>query len=363
MNQGVYTRLGERLNQNPHKLPLDEPVLALLRHLFTEEQASLGAEFPLGAHTAAALAMQLGRDEKELIALLEEMATRGLIFTNRQEDGSTEYSVNPYVPGIIELQFMRGNEGEADRKTARLLKTINAAQAERVRPLYENPAEANKKLRPGLRTLSVEQALPAETTIYPYEQLSDLLDGETSYAAGACTCRQEQKLNQDPCKMVNAPKNTCLYFGKVADYMVDWDFAERLSKKEVLAMLEACEEAGLVHNVSNTWGNSIVMCNCCSCCCPFLRNMKTYRGLKSVVRANFIAVADDESCIGCGECIERCQMGALTLEDDTVSHHQDYCIGCGNCASVCPSGSMQMIRRSETIEPRKKETPVERLGV
>jgi len=363
MNEDTYIRLGERLNQNPYKLPLSEPVLSLLRHLFTEEQASLGAEFPLGAHTAEALAGQLDRDLSGLTGLLGTMADRGLVFTNRQEDGTIEYSLNPYVPGIIELQFMRGGEEEEDRKTARLLKTINAAQAERVRPQYEDPDKANRDLRPGLRTLSVEQALPAETTIYPYEQLSGFLDGETSYAAGACTCRQEHKLYEDPCKMVNAPKNTCLYFGKVADYMVDWNFADRLTKEEVLELMKDCEDAGLVHNVSNTWGNSIVMCNCCSCCCPFLRNMKTYRGLKSVVRANFIAVADRESCTGCGECIDRCQMAALTLEDGTVSLQQDYCIGCANCASVCPSGSLRMARRSETIEPRIKTSKVERLGV
>ena len=363
MSEDAYTKLAERLNQNNYRLPLIEPVLALLRHLFTEEQASLGAQIPLGAHTAEVLAGQLGLDEQELTVQLEEMANRGLIFTNRHEDGSIEYSVNPYVPGIIELQFMRGNEGEADRETARLLKAIDDGQEERTRSLYENPEEANKKLRPGLRTLSVEEALPTETTIYPYEQLSGFLDGETSYAAGACTCRQKQKLNQEPCKMEKAPKNTCLYFGKVADYMVDWDFAERLTREQVLALMKSSEEAGLVHNVSNTWGNSIVMCNCCSCCCPFLRNMTTYRGLKSVVRANFIAVADEESCTGCGECIDRCQMAALTLEDGTVSLHQDYCIGCGNCASVCPSGSMRMVRRDETIEPRIKETKVEKLGV
>jgi len=217
--------------------------------------------------------------------------------------------------------------------------------------------------RPGLRTLSVEETLPTGSTIYPYEQLSELLDGEKSYAAGACTCRQEHKLNSDSCKIENVPKNTCIYFGKVADYMVEWEFAERLTKNEVHELLKQCEDAGLVHNATNTWGNSILVCNCCSCCCPFLRNMVSFRGLNSVVRSNFIAVADEESCTGCDDCIDRCQMGALSLVDETISLNQEYCIGCGNCTTVCPSESLSMVRREEIIEPPVRRSEVRKLGV
>ncbi|MEE8397897.1 MAG: 4Fe-4S dicluster-binding protein [Desulfobacterales bacterium] len=362
MNEDIYARLGERLNQNPYRLPLNEPVLALLRHLFTEEQAALGAEFPLGAHTADSLAGELNRDQGQLTGLLEIMADKGLIFTNRQDDGTIDYSLNPFAPGIIELQFMRGNETEEERRTAQLLKAVHASVAELVRPLYQDPEKANEVFpRPGLRTLSIEETLPDGTTIYPYEQITSLLEGEMSYAAGACTCRQEHKLNNDACKIENAPKNTCIYFGKVADYMVDWNFADRLTKGEVLDLLKACEDAGLVHNATNTWGNSILMCNCCSCCCPFLRNMKTFRGLQSVAKSNFVAIADRDSCIGCGECIDRCQMEALSLVDDAVSLHQDYCIGCANCTSVCPTESLSMVRQSENQPPIRK-SKVEKLG-
>jgi len=127
MKKDIYTKLGERLNQNPYRLPLNEPVMALLRHLFTEEQAVLGAEFPLGAHTVESLAEQLEREEDTLIGLLKVMADKGLIFTNRKPDDTVDYSLNPFAPGIIELQFMRGNEGEADREIAGLLKAVHAS--------------------------------------------------------------------------------------------------------------------------------------------------------------------------------------------------------------------------------------------
>ena len=80
MDSDLYRRLGERLNENMDRYPLIEPVLLFLKRIFTEEQAALGAEFPLGAHTARDLAVALDRQQTELTPLLERMADQGLIF-------------------------------------------------------------------------------------------------------------------------------------------------------------------------------------------------------------------------------------------------------------------------------------------
>lgn len=50
MSEDVYYRLGERLNENQVKLPLVDPFLEILREYYTEEQAAVGADFPLGSH-------------------------------------------------------------------------------------------------------------------------------------------------------------------------------------------------------------------------------------------------------------------------------------------------------------------------
>jgi hypothetical protein len=56
-----------------------------LKRISTEEQGVLGAEFPLGAHTARDLAAALDREESALAGLLETMAVRGLIFASTTE--------------------------------------------------------------------------------------------------------------------------------------------------------------------------------------------------------------------------------------------------------------------------------------
>ena len=80
MSEDLYFKLGERLNENPMKMLLVDPFLDILREFYTEEEATLGAQFPLGAHKAPDLAGQLNRDAKELTELLENMADKGLIF-------------------------------------------------------------------------------------------------------------------------------------------------------------------------------------------------------------------------------------------------------------------------------------------
>ena len=53
----------------------------------------------------------------------------------------------------------------------------------------------------------------------------------------------------------------------------------------------------------------------------------------------------DETCDGCGTCIEVCQFGAITLEEIDgklrAVVNDALCKGCGTCIAACPSGAMQ----------------------
>jgi heterodisulfide reductase subunit A-like polyferredoxin len=52
-------------------------------------------------------------------------------------------------------------------------------------------------------------------------------------------------------------------------------------------------------------------------------------------------------CAGCGDCLARCQFGALSLVDDVCRVEAGRCVGCGVCASVCPSEALSLARRPE----------------
>ena len=56
---------------------------------------------------------------------------------------------------------------------------------------------------------------------------------------------------------------------------------------------------------------------------------------------------DGEKCTGCGVCIIKCPVGAVSLEKERAKINMDSCIRCGICHSVC---SEQAVRHdSEKI--------------
>ena len=49
------------------------------------------------------------------------------------------------------------------------------------------------------------------------------------------------------------------------------------------------------------------------------------------------AVVDENKCIGCGTCVERCPAGAISLNDQGIAVvDKEKCTECGKCARSCP---------------------------
>ncbi len=365
MSEDVYFKLGERLNENPMKMMLVEPFLNILREFYTEEQAALGAVFPLGAHKAPDLAKQLNRGEKELRDLLENMADSGLLFALKDDDGEYEYSLIQFVPGVVEFQLMKGNDTPKDRRIARMFDDFMEGEMGDLMSAAMKDANIVEDMMPApaVRTITVEKELPAGKEIYPYEKLTELIEKETSFAAAKCYCRHHAYLIDDPCKVEDIPELSCLWFGRGADYIVERKFGKRLTKEECWEIVKATEEAGLVHNAGNALDQTVAMCNCCGCCCGFFKMLKKFKSKAIIAYSNFEVALDEDNCSGCGDCLERCQMQALSMNGgQVVMINKDYCIGCGNCVTVCPTESLSMVRRKNDRPPVIGDNLV-RLGV
>ena len=362
MIQDNYVRLIERMNQNEAKHPPTEALITFLKELYTEEQAALIGDFPLGAHTSKPLSEILGRDEAELEKMLTEMSENGLIFEAKDENGEKEYSVLAFEPGLMELQWLKGLDDERTRKFTRLAQSVKEEETAMLDELFKQPEMAKEIFATPLgRIVAIEENISDDKHIASWEKVSSIIENEDSYAVGECGCKHIARLEGNPCK-ADAPSKCCIWFGKVADYLVERNYATRSTKEEVYALVKKCQEAGLVQFTANRASdNSTVLCNCCKCCCVYMQLTMRAReaGIRFTASTNFLARVDEESCIGCGECVDHCQLEALQLLDDTVSVNEEYCLGCGVCVSICATESMSLVRISNNELP---ELPIPIVG-
>jgi len=55
-----------------------------------------------------------------------------------------------------------------------------------------------------------------------------------------------------------------------------------------------------------------------------------------------IPLIEDKSCTGCGNCLEVCPPGAISLQNEVAFITEDLCEECGFCASACPVGAIDI---------------------
>jgi NAD-dependent dihydropyrimidine dehydrogenase PreA subunit len=52
------------------------------------------------------------------------------------------------------------------------------------------------------------------------------------------------------------------------------------------------------------------------------------------------AIVNQETCNGCGDCIDSCPLDAIELNDGKAVVDEDTCGDCGACVDVCPTESI-----------------------
>ena len=209
------SKLCTRLNENAMKLPPVGSVLTFLKEIFTEEQAKIGAEMPIGHHTLNRLVQHYNRDEAELKAILEAMADEGTMFVCKNENNEVEYALPPFAPGILELMYLKGEESEKAIRRNKLIGEFHKELAAMSEDLYKDIDNLNKQMGdPGLRTLAVEEELPGNAEIATWERISDIIAKEDSFAVGTCTCRQAAKLDGPSLSDQGCPLGILCFFWK-----------------------------------------------------------------------------------------------------------------------------------------------------
>lgn len=296
--------------------------IELLKQFFTLEEAALAGR--LGGDMAA-VEVIASRAELEVEAtrdLLNQMAGRGLVWMDDSE-GIQRFRLAPFVVGIYESQNL-------DHTSAHLFDQYMAGGG----------AKGILGSEPAIHRVIPAQAAIKSEWILPYDDIRAILEKMRMFRVGDCICRIERKLAGHTCQF---PTRMCLSFSPV-EYPPG---PLNISKMEALEILDRSEEIGLVHTVSNVAEGISYVCNCCGCCCGILRGITDWGIENSVAQANFYAVIDPQSCNGCGNCVERCQVKAIAEKDGVSVVDRKRCIGCGLCVTGCPDGVARLERKPE----------------
>ncbi len=338
MASQVYYDLRDQLDQYSVGFPSTESgvEIKVLERMFTEEEAAMYLNLSMMLETPEAVAQRLGRDPKEVASLLEQMVDKGLIFRPKKGE-SAKYGAVPFVVGSWDYQVKN-----MDRERAELFDQY----------FHEAFRKEGIAQAPPLRTVPVNKSIDYSWPVAPYEDVREILKAKDKISVAKCVCRTTQGLLDKGCEK---PTEVCFQFGSHAQYYVDKGMGRFIGQGEAIAIIDRCEEAGLVPQpfVAQDVGG---MCNCCGDCCEILQSIKTHPKPAEKVLTNYFAEVDPDTCSGCETCADRCQMEAIKLGvDDVAGVDLDRCIGCGLCTTTCPENAVSLRRKPES---ERREPPV-----
>lgn len=334
MSTNSYEKLRLFLNQFPvgFRKTQSGVEIEILKRLFTEEEAELATFLTIRPEQAHSIARRSGRNLAEIVDKLESMAKKGLIFRLRR-DNKTLYNATPFMIGLYEYSVKK-----IDKKLAQLFKDY----------YYEaGLEEIGASNVPGFKVIPLEETIQTETTLYPYQMLEDSIKNARVISVADCVCRKEAKLLDEGC---DHPMETCLSFGVAAEYYIENGMGRKITAEEAIQIIKDTDESGLVHAGVNSKHLSNI-CNCCPCCCISMKGMTQFgQDKQKFMNAIFESIIDESVCISCGNCVERCPVKAITIEDYALVN-RDLCLGCGLCASVCPEEAISLKPRKDAEEP------------
>jgi len=343
-DNSIYKKLAEHLSKLGMGYPIKDELIDILKAMFTEIEAEAALAIPtmVGPLQPAGMDDIRGRvnmPEDEVLAVLESLEKRGLLYSGKTEAGKKGYALHQFGYGFPQIYFWKGEGAPEARKMAKLTaKYFN-------REVIRNGFSSTTETKPS-RYIPVNGTIATgKQAVYSHHMMGNVIDEARMIALAHCGCRVVYKMMGRDCPH---PTEVCMKFNDMAQYLIDHELGREITKAEAHDVIRQSEEAGLVHFVDNAEGDIQHNCNCCGCACWNVGNIKRKKIPRDMLMATyFIRETDQEVCIGCGACVERCPVEAVKMDGAFPDVDEAWCIGCGVCAKTCPSEAIKMVKRPD----------------
>lgn len=327
----IYRRLS-----GAYGYPESKYLPKILKRCLTEQEALILLSLP---GTPEEVAEKLHMDVSSIEPILRELFNKGFNFYDLVE-GERKYSL---FNNMMELSDTIVTNRQFDQFGAEFFDLLDDMYAEESSRDFD--VEGSE-----FRVIPVHKAIEPGTEILSYEQVSGILEKAETIAVMRCACRTIRR-------KCNNPRETCITFNKAAKYVLERGVGRELTREEASSIFNMCEESGLVHMTSNASHGVPAICNCCTCCCDYLRAQIILGKKYASVQSRYRVVVDPALCDECGLCVDACSFGVIKMVNSKMEMDEERCFGCGLCASQCPVDALKLIqvRGSEHIPTREAE--------
>ena len=322
----------------------------ILEHLMTPHEAELTARLP---KKYEALATELGSGVAQIRKELEGLYRRGVIFA-RGPDSLEEASFALAVVQLHDITMCSFDvDPERDRKLFELWDDfcVNEWDPDQV-------ASWQKGEQPQGRIVPAYKAILDSPEILPWEDMRQIVQSARSIAVTYCTCRRRKGAVGRKCKSSHPLVD--IQFNLSAEYLISRNAGRRATAEEAMALIDECEELGLLHTCENStrmrprWG----MCNCCTDCCMIYEPLNRFQVPVTVcvAKSRYEAQVDRDLCSGCENCVSWCRFDAIEMvpvdgSGEKASVDPGRCMGCGVCVLKCEPQALhlELVRPPEHI--------------
>ncbi|WP_300668985.1 4Fe-4S binding protein [Desulfoluna sp.] len=338
----VYITIAERINRNPMRTPRVEgeftpSFINYLELVYTLEEAEVVQHldilpaFVTFEQVAEATGLSLDEVEKRIASAHRKNALVGM---------GNMFCLPP-IPVLLNLHHFYADLKEDDLASIALYRDFFIDKG------YSRYYETSEAGSPVFRTIPVEESIRCGEKILTADEAHRFVNSlkTEDFVLVPCPCRtRAEKAGDRACKD-KFPIASCIMIGFTALHFEGLGLGRRVTREQALVYMDEMIRLGLVPNTENVEKESSTICLCCECCCSQVRGRTRWDNPESISPSNFIPRANDD-CVMCGQCMERCFFGALSLDETQGKAVVDpeKCIGCGLCTFNCEAEALKLER-------------------